>query len=514
MRDEDLYKDWAYDKSDYESEVEEFKTTSDPEDLIEVTKRSIFRVNDEQIFTPTRYQYEIHKHFTQREPDGTMVKHLEGDGIIHRRGGKTVNNLKSIVLPWALEFPNSIQIHIFPTLTQGRTALWNGKGKVTRDRNHDAISYLDLIPRELWKKKNNIEMSLELINGSIYRVKNAIGKDGTGDHIRGDNALGIICDEFPTWKTDITDDVLKPMVAQNGGYIFRVGTPNGENHGYFRYLASKRLSESHEHIKTWHLGINETYYNDGSPIISEDYINQQIDGGADPDKVKQEYYCDFAAITSAAYYKHQMGRCRDDGRIMRVPHDARYPVFRFWDLGKNGTNAAWDFQFPDQNKIHAIGYDCDPELSLYQMHVKLSKQREYLIKKNFYPWDGNSPESTGMTKLEFVRSMGVTEDIEVIKRTKTVDEGIEFAKAIFNKIFFDELSCNLGIMSLNNYEKQVSATTKNFGDPVKSHFSHGADAFRTMATAYARNEIPIGQDTLQMFQDSQDQEFEYHDLEL
>lgn len=75
--------------------------------------------------------------------------------------------------------------------------------------------------------------------------------------------------------------------------------------------------------------IDDTYYNDGSRIVSQDFIDRELARGVDPEVVRQEYYCDFRATTSAAYYKFQMNKVEDDKRICQVPHDPRYPVYRF-----------------------------------------------------------------------------------------------------------------------------------------------------------------------------------------
>ena len=131
-----------YNPSDYDSIVETFNPKDDKNTDLWGS------------FEPTRYQYEWIKHFTQRGPDGQFLKNLEGVAVCHRRFGKSVGVLKGIFLQWMME-QRGLYLHAFPSLTQGRTAIWNGIGKTTRNPEEQAINYLELFPRELWKKKNN-----------------------------------------------------------------------------------------------------------------------------------------------------------------------------------------------------------------------------------------------------------------------------------------------------------------------------------------------------------------------
>jgi hypothetical protein len=219
-----------YNPSDYDSIVETFNPKDDKNTDLWGS------------FEPTRYQYEWIKHFTQRGPDGQFLKNLEGVAVCHRRFGKSVGVLKGIFLQWMME-QRGLYLHAFPSLTQGRTAIWNGIGKTTRNPEEQAINYLELFPRELWKKKNNHAMSLELKNGSIYQIVGVRGTDGTANHLRGLNPMGLVADEFGDWHANVIDEIFAPIFAQNGGFCFKVGTPKGENHFFEEYLYAKRKME-------------------------------------------------------------------------------------------------------------------------------------------------------------------------------------------------------------------------------------------------------------------------------
>jgi hypothetical protein len=440
-------------------------------------------------FIPTFYQYEWYEHFTQRDEDGHFLKHLEGTAVVHRRAGKSTGVFKTVLLPRMLE-ERGLYVHAFPTLTQGKKAIWHGQGRVTRDPKEQAVPYLELIPRQLWKKKNNQEMSLELINGSVYQIVGIKGADGTADHLRGLNAIGVIADEYGEWRSGIMSTIFRPMMAQSGGFIFKIGTPKGENEFYQSYLNAKLEQETKKTNRAWLLTVDDTYYHDGERIVTRDFIERELALGTDPEVVQQEYYCSFKASSSGAYYKHQMRKVREEGRIGLVPHNPDYPVFRAWDIGKNGTNAAVDFQLPNDREIHWIGFCQDADKSLYEMHLD-ARRLDYVIDCHYYPWDGNSTESTGMTKIEFVRSKGVVDKIEIIPRIG-VQAGIDYTRALFPRFLFDERNCHEGILCLTHYSKQMNKTTENYGDALKDEFIHGADAYRMACVAITLGMVPVG----------------------
>lgn len=460
-------------------------------DAVSIVKRDLWGK-----FVPTWYQYEFFEHFTQRDSSGRLLKHLEGCAVVHRRAGKSTGVFKTFFLPWMLEERGTYH-HAFPTLAQGKKAIWSGQGRTTRDVEEQAISYLELFPKELWYKKNNQDMSLELVNGSVYQLVGVRGQDGTSDHLLGLNTAGVVADECKDWKDGIIDEIFSPMLGQNGGPLFRIGTAGDENEFYEALLFNQRKGEVDTRHRAWILTVDDTYYHDGERIISEEYIQKQIEKGVDRATIDAHYYCKFGAAQSGAFYRTQMDRSREEKRICRVPYNPAFPVYSFWDLGVASrsavaTNAVWDAQFPDENTINLINYEQDPHLALWEFMVRRKKNLEYVTTKHYFPWDGNSPESTGMTKIEFCRHMGVIDDIEVIKRNASKQEGIDLTKSIFLKFYFDEVNSKYGITCLKNYSKGVVSATGEFVDPKKSPYNHGADAIRTLATAYVQRKVPIG----------------------
>lgn len=98
------------------------------------------------------------------------------------------------------------------------------KGIVWRDPD----MLFRFLPKEIIKDKNETELIVRLINGSMIELKGA----DTPDSLRGANPRGVILDEYGDMKTDVWDAVIRPVLEANNGWAIFIGTPKGKNHFY------------------------------------------------------------------------------------------------------------------------------------------------------------------------------------------------------------------------------------------------------------------------------------------
>jgi hypothetical protein len=77
--------------------------------------------------------------------------------------------------------------------------------------------------------------------------------------------------------------------------------------------------------------------------------------------------------------------------------------------------------------------------------------------------------------------------ITVLKRLKVAD-GIQAARAILSKCYFDRIKCYRGIECLKSYQKIWDEKNGIFQDnPKHDEFSHGADSFRYLALSISKD---------------------------
>ena len=65
--------------------------------------------------------------------------------------------------------------------------------------------------------------------------------------------------------------------------------------------------------------------------------------------------------------------------------------------------------------------------------------------------------------------------------------GIDAARSMLPRCFFDEKKCAKGITALENYKKEWNDRDGCWSSkPLHNQYSHGADAFRTLAVGLTR----------------------------
>jgi len=66
-----------------------------------------------------------------------------------------------------------------------------------------------------------------------------------------------------------------------------------------------------------------------------------------------------------------------------------------------------------------------------------------------------------------------------------IQDGIEAARALFPRCWFDQEKCRLGIDALASYHKEYDEINQVYKQrPVHDWSSHGADAFRYFAVGF------------------------------
>lgn len=244
--------------------------------------------------------------------------------------------------------------------------------------------------------------------------------------------------------------------------------------------------------KAWLLPTTVTHYNDGSPIISQEFIDEQLEKGAEPETIAQEYGCSFKASASGAWYRFAMKQIDDERRITFVNHDSMLPTFAFYDLGGNDEFAAVVAQFPTLERINIVDNFLERDLASGQFLDRV--MAKYHIHSHFFPWDGGH-KIDGVTSREsriekLRREKGISNIIK-IERNKSVADGVDMGRRALTKCYIDERNCKTFVNDLRNYKKKKNITTGMFTEQeVHDQHSHNAAAFRVLATAYDRKKIP------------------------
>ena len=382
--------------------------------------------------------------------------------VWHRRAGKDILGLNRLVVGALLEQVGTYW-HIFPTYNQGKKAIWN-------ESNIDGRPYLDYFPKELIASKNDQEMKLKLKNGSVYQI---VGSDNP-DALRGAGVKGVVFSEFSE-QTITAWQVIQPMLIATNGFALFNFTPKGLNHAYEMFEMAK--SDDNWHAEILDADKTGVFTKEQLEQIKKEYLAQ----GKTLDFFNQEFYCSFHGAIEGSYYSQQIKQAEKEGRIGNIPHEPNLLVDTWWDLGVNDTTAIW-FTQKIGKEIRIIDYHEDSGFGLNH-YAKIIKEKPYIYDRHYAPHDIIVREYTsGKSRLDAAKELGI--NFFVVPKIPRQD-GINAARAIFNKCWFDKTKCQKGLMALKNYKKVFDEKRNTFKDePLHDWASNGADAFRYFAVGF------------------------------
>lgn len=353
---------------------------------------------------------------------------------------------------------------------------------------------------------NDTAQMIKFSNGSSLRVGTSL-RSSTFQYLHI-SEFGKICAKYPDKAREIVTGALNTVAA--GQYIFIESTAEGRD-GYFYDICKQALQNKTSKAKLSKLDFRfhffpwygESSYRIGNtlPITKEMqeyfhhleglgiklddeqkawYVNKE---NTQKDDMRREYPStpeeSWEVSNEGLYYSKQMTMVRSDKRICYVPYDEEIPVHTAWDLGFNDSTSIWFFQVVGK-EIRLIEYleGSGEALSYWLGELK---KRDYVYDKHIAPHDIMVHEYTsGMTRQASARKMGINfvpaQKVEIIP-------GIDAVRNILNRCWFDESKCQKGIKSLDNYKKDWDERGACWrSQPLHNWASHGADAFRTLAT--------------------------------
>jgi len=367
----------------------------------------------------------------------------------------------------------------------------------------------DSLPDELKSlitADNDTSQMLKFSNGSSLRVGTSL-RSSTFQYLHI-SEFGKICAKYPDKAREIMTGSLNTIGV--GQYCFIESTAEGRE-GYF-YELCKQAQENADtkkelskldfkfHFYPWwgqpdyRIGSSNSISQDmheyfitlsGIGIKLDDeqknwyalrYLTQSED-------MKREYpstpdEC-WEVSNLGTYYAKYITQARIDKRIGFVPYEESLPVYTAWDLGYNDSTTIWFFQVYGK-EIRLIDYEEGSGESLSHW-LGIVKSKEYVYEKHLAPHDVMVHEySSGMTRQASARKMGIT--LIPVKKVEIIP-GIDAARNILNRCWFDEKKCEKGIKALENYKKEWNERAGCWAShPLHNWASHGADAFRTLAT--------------------------------
>lgn len=374
--------------------------------------------------------------------------------ITHRRFGKTVAAVCELIRR-ALKNGNIAKAwragYVAPYLKQAKSIAW------------DYLKfYAAPIPGAHF---HETELRLDLPNGARIRLYGADNPDS----LRGLYFDDLIIDEAADVPRSVWALVLRPALADRGGWVMFMGTPKGLNN----LLADMReaAAKAPEEWACFLFKASVTGYVAAGELAKakEDMLE---------DEYNQEFECSFAAAVRGAFYAKELDVAEETGRIGAVPYEKGLEVSTAWDLGMDDATAVWFFQRDAVGAIRLIHYyeNSGEGLEHYAQYI-LGKG--YVYGRHIAPHDIMVRElGTGKSRLETARGLGIR---FTPCRNLPIADGVNAVRRLLPAAHFDAKGCSEGLKALRQYQKVWNDKAGLFGRPLHNWTSHAADAFRYLA---------------------------------
>lgn len=196
-----------------------------------------------------------------------------------------------------------------------------------------------------------------------------------------------------------------------------------------------------------------------------------------------------------AIYAAELKQATEDGRIMNVPYDALKQVHTFWDLGWADNTSIWFAQSVGP-ELRLIDYYSNT-LKPLTHYIQVLQSKGYIYGTDWLPHDARAKTiQTGKSVEEMLLAMG--RKVQITPNLSLFD-GINAARTVFNRCYFDKERCAEGLQSLRHYRYEVDPETKQLsGRPLHDWSSHAADAFRYFAISIAEDAPAVSARGLRM----------------
>ena len=371
--------------------------------------------------------------------------------VAHRRFGKTVAAVNDLIRDaLTIDLPNVRVAYIAPYLSQAKAVAWDYALEFTRD-----------IPQI---KVNHSELRIDFLNGARFRL---FGADNY-NALRGLYFDAVVADEMADFPASAWPTVIRPAIVDRKGRATIIGTPKGKNEFWEMYDYAKN------HPDWWCRMFKASETN----ILDADEL-KEAKRTMGEDRYEQEFECSFEAAIQGAYYAQEMKTATTDGRVTNVPYDPAVGVTTAWDLGIGDSTAIFFAQYVGQ-EIRIIDYYESSGVGL-DHYAKVLSEKGYHYVEHILPHDVQVKElGTGKSRIETLDALGIS-DITIAPKL-AVDDGIQAARSMIARCWFDEEGCARGIEALRQYRREFDERLKTWrGRPLHDWTSHGADAFRYLA---------------------------------
>jgi phage terminase large subunit len=296
--------------------------------------------------------------------------------------------------------------------------------------------------------------------------------DQTADTLKSFEGCDIVWCEEAHSITERSWNILTPTIRKEASEIWVSFNPELESDETYRRFVTSRPPDC--------VSVEMNYTDNPwfPPVLEAERLHAKATMKAEVYAHIWEGKCK-PAVEGAIYFD-QMAQA--ESRIGNCPHDGNLKTHAVWDLGFNDSMAIILAQ-KVSGELRVIHYIEGNQRTLadYSSELRTLRLDDQPINwgHHYLPHDGFAKRhQTGKTDAEVLGGLQWS-----IQRTPMLDveSGINRAREIFPRVYFNKVRTERLVESLKRYRRQVSQTTNEPGAPLHDQYSHAADAFRYLA---------------------------------
>lgn len=376
--------------------------------------------------------------------------------VAHRRAGKTVARINKLIRK-AVECrtDNPRFGYLAPYFVQAKDIAWL------------YLKQYSAPLLDIGGKVNESELSVTLPhNGAVIRL---YGADNY-DRMRGLYFDGLAADEAQDIPPSALTSVILPALSDRDGWLDVSGTPKGWGN-----LLGNLYKDATDKPDRWFL---QTLKASQTGILSDEQLGL-LKSQMPENEYLQEFECSFDAAITGAYYAREIQQAEDQGRLLSLNPERTLPVHTVWDLGVSDSTSIWFWQ-QHGPEIRVIDYYEAAGFGL-DHYAKALQDKDYFYGAHWAPHDIQVRElGSGRSRYETAAGLGIR--FKVVPNIPVAD-GINAARMLLPKCWFDRQRCAVGLDALRQYREKIDDKRGISLGPLHDWTSHAADAFRYLAVA-------------------------------
>lgn len=305
------------------------------------------------------------------------------------------------------------------------------------------------------------------INGSEFLFK---GLRMNVQEIKSTEGIDICWVEEAQTVSKASWDVLIPTIRKDGSEIWISFNPELDTDVTYKRFVLNPPSNAKIVKVNWQ----------DNPWFPKELIQEKDDlKERDPDAYLTVWEGNCRQTLDGAIYANEIRLATTEGRITSVPYEATKGVMAVFDLGRADKTAIWFVQ--------QIGFEYrlidfyENRGFAFNHYVKIVKEKPYIIERVVLPHDAVQKLLASERTIEQQSKDNGFET--TVLSVASIESGIDAARSIFNRCWFDENKCVDGLNALRRYRYQIDDNGQWSRKPLHDENSHAADAFRYLATA-------------------------------